>query len=102
MTFNLCTPGPWTARRADNGLHCLHDAKGHHFANVRNVRSPDGAQADADARLIAAAPDMLAALEEAEPFLRSGDVDTRGGMIELSRIANKFASIIAKAKGGDA
>ncbi len=41
-------------------------------------------------RAIAAEGRMREALTEAEPFLRSGDVDSRGGKIELSRLATKF------------
>ncbi len=46
-----------------------------------------------------AAPAMLTALKSAEPFIRSGDVDSRGGKIELSRLANIMAAAIAAAEG---
>lgn len=62
------TPGPWTARETDNHMHTLHDARGHHFCNLRNMRRDTSAD---DARLIAAAPDLLRALQtiaDSEPF----------------------------------
>lgn len=48
------------------------------------------------ARLIAAAPRMYAVMSDAAAFMRSGDVDTRGGKSELSRLAAKFHALIAE------
>jgi hypothetical protein len=52
-------------------------------------------------RRLAASSEMFEALEEATPFLRSGDPTTRGGMIELSRLSAKFEAALAKARGED-
>lgn len=55
------TPGPWeaTAPSAANGWWIVSAAHG-------EVGSGDGGYEEADARLIAAAPDMLAALQVVE------------------------------------
>jgi hypothetical protein len=76
------TPGPWKHVRdswivADSAVVCV----------FQSVTEP------ADARLIAAAPDMLAALKEAEPFLRRF-----GTSDEATAVANVCAAI-AKATG---
>lgn len=60
------TPGPWATKEVnDKGAHVLWvmpiKANGHYVAEV-GVNSPD---AQANARLIAAAPDLLEALEHA-------------------------------------
>lgn len=52
------------------------------------------------ASLISAAPDMYATLKAAEALMRSGDTDSRGGKIELARLASAFRAAIAKAEGG--
>lgn len=89
MTNATHTPGPWVlslnsvkalgwmigSPSADNG-------PGTHIGNVYNV---------ADARLIAAAPDLLAALESAEDVLAETDM-------HLSTL-HKVRAAIAKAKG---
>ena len=61
------TPGPWTA----DSLNCVWrggpDINGVLVANCNNSKMPTAAhpeQATANARLIAAAPDLLAALQE--------------------------------------
>lgn len=58
------TPGPWAVNLSDNGIHALHDSEGKHFANLRNVCGASALVRDADAMLIAAAPDLLAALRD--------------------------------------
>lgn len=60
------TPGPWTIQPGHNGidaLDTLHDCTGRHFANLRSVRS-DSITIAGDRALIAAAPALLAALED--------------------------------------
>ena len=44
------TPGPWLLSFADNGIACIHDAHGKHFANFRDLR--DGARGFDAARAV--------------------------------------------------
>mgnify|MGYP001025601461 CR=1 FL=1 len=43
---------------------------------------------------------ILQALSGAAPFMRSGDGGTRGGRIEMNRLASIMEAAIAKAEGG--
>lgn len=95
------TPGPWVASEwfdRDHEGEC--QAQGWHFGTPDGFRLPlcsntaaDLSEAEANARLIAAAPDLLAALER---LLASGDVRDAGeaGALKQARAA------IAKATGG--
>lgn len=72
------TPGPWAiASGHDARVHSIDDARGHAIGELvyADARKP------ADARLIAAAPDLLAALEEliAEWDAEHADEDHRTG-----------------------
>ena len=77
------TPGPWTYNRntVSNEWRIIPTADG--YASV------GACWAEANARLIAAAPDMLAALVEMRDHFMTGD--------ECRELA---AAIIARAKGG--
>ena len=58
------TPGPWMADRADNGATAIilaNDPEGHAF-NMAYLRY-EYPERDANARLMAAAPDLLVALK---------------------------------------
>jgi hypothetical protein len=83
------TPGPWTAHETENHMHTLHDARGHHFCNLRNMRRDTSAD---DARLIAAAPDLLHVLQAVE-----GDSIAMRGFSEQFRATIRTA--ISKATG---
>lgn len=81
------TPGPWNI--AGEGI-------GTPFASVATVHWAGGQQ-QANKHLIAAAPDMLAALDEAEGFIMCfEDDDTQEGIAELLRA---IRAAIAKATG---
>lgn len=60
------------------------------------VQTPAGAALEAVTRQ---RDELLAALKELAPFLRNGDVSTRGGRIELDRLASLAESAIAKTEG---
>lgn len=95
----MSTPGPWFAHDASNLL--THDESGplyrigpDEYTSVAEVRpgSEDDdlpAQTEANARLIAAAPDLLEALEQCVEKLWTTDKET----VEKARAA------IAKARG---
>lgn len=101
------TPGPWTIR--DGGFI---DGKGFFcLATVRAAHVPNEPEAIANARLIAAAPDMLAVLKvvlacpQATTALarigtgtRTG-VDYFGGEVWTSNAFEDLCAAIAKAEG---
>lgn len=85
------TPGPWHVETDNEGRNVdIQDAKGR------------GVLTKANARLIAAAPDLLAALERAEVMLRKsaerGIYDGEGVNLELES-ADEARAAIARAKG---
>ncbi len=59
------TPGPWTVALGVSPVDTVWDAEGEHkIASFISAPSRDWQEQDANARLIAAAPDLLAALAE--------------------------------------
>lgn len=81
------TPGPWNFRTAANG-DCGISADGtvvfvEAFAEIRHSGENAREEAKANARLIAAAPELLQALKYARRFLRGidHDVDYVDGVI---------------------
>ena len=87
------TPGPWAYRPSNNGhfIAGIGENSGY-LAEVRQCRSKQDIRADA--RLIAAAPEMLEALKE---IIAAADGDGR------NRLDASFATAraaIAKAEGG--
>lgn len=85
------TPGPWTIGALESGQAAVDGANGE---EVTGFISP------ADAALIAAAPDMLAALEESAAILRLLDpLDSPGGSEKLSAAIANAAAALALAKG---
>ena len=83
------TPGPWYASSYDGWEwegHCIRDAHGQIIAKLAlNVPG------DANARLIAAAPELLAALE--------GLMHLHGGVIGTTKVIATAKAAIAKARG---
>ena len=91
------TPGPWTAepyRVGDSAYKIVYDADGHWLAEVFDVpNAPDTAAADA--RLIAAAPELLEALRNLV-----GLAEMRGSLHEYRAALDEARAAIAKATGG--
>lgn len=95
------TPGPWKAKQLQNGdWVVLREDRSKPGLRTRRV-DDRGAFAESDARLIAAAPDLLAALEDLaeryqafREFWAKDDIDKRSSpSIDRARAA------IANAKG---
>ena len=94
------TPGPWNS--ANRGDFCLvtgtraedPEPEGRTIAEIRNTDT----EAEDDARLIAAAPDLLEALEAIahKPLTDDPEASLETCLLEIERIAS---TAIAKAKG---
>lgn len=94
MTKEQYTPGPWFYDGQNScGAHIIRVAAGE-IAEVFGCDNDDQ-QATANAHLIAASPEMLAALEFVRPFLASN----LGQAINASELAD-INRIITKARGG--
>lgn len=94
------TPGPWTTRLAkdasgDVGILARACCVAECFSDIRRVNEQAYAERDANARLIAAAPDLLAAAKHAEKILAMVNPNEGypGGPLQQLRAA------IAKAEG---
>jgi hypothetical protein len=114
MKMHTHTQGPWQiqfwndssrpSRRDTPVITTGKDAIGELF----NLWDEDGEDREAErlanARLIAAAPDLLAALESLAIGLSPASVDMqRENLADLCRVCREIAeSAISKAKGGDA
>jgi hypothetical protein len=69
------TPGPWTPHKdASPRIHWVEADNRHQFTIIRHLG--DAGEAAANAQLIAAAPDMLAALQSALDSLHEGATKT--------------------------
>lgn len=100
------TPGPWCISEAENSFEIIQDCwsdDGDHLGEVV-VRAPEidpengGILNKADAILIAAAPELLEALQTAQMAL-AGFVD-RSGIVQNA--LDKASAAIAKVEGGAA
>lgn len=100
MTQVPHTRGPWTVRETAFGDWSVDNADG---VNVTLIANADP-RCEGDARLIAAAPEMLAVLESVYVDLVDYSKRLEGaystGAIALSSCADQVAQVIAKAKGG--
>lgn len=99
------TPGPWKADRIGKELY-ISPVNGGFVADMqRDECANDEARAacDADAVLIAAAPDLLAALKDAEGWLNDSDVayvisHDKGEQSAYCRMMVAIHAAIAKAQ----
>tara|TARA_Y100000004_G_C8821220_1_gene372008 strand:+ start:365 stop:670 length:306 start_codon:yes stop_codon:yes gene_type:complete len=101
MNKHKHTPGPWTenaceVQAPDGTSICEIFSR----PNDSGINYPYSPEADANSRLICAAPDLLAALESAVEWLQTGKIDGVG-FDEQSIIADTCEAI-AKAKGATA
>lgn len=93
------TPGPWKA--TETGGIFSPEPHSSHVASVNQY--PNGAESDANARLIAAAPELLAALKSCADFMQAWANNPKHvtqNRINAFNEQAKFArDAIAKAKG---
>ena len=94
MNMTAHTPGPWRAEPRDSGGLSIM-AKSDVVAQT-NRYGPTLPCVEANARLIAAAPDLLAALKECEAYFRPMAED--GQYLAQQRI-DRIRAAIAKAEG---
>jgi hypothetical protein len=96
------TPGPWRAQPLEGPGHwqiinesCLQLAMARHWPNGQGLNIPEcREETDANARLMASAPELLAALERFAKWYG------QNSMPELQGVACDAFQAIAKAKGG--
>lgn len=100
MTSSEHTPGPYTWYETDEGLCRVFPVAGGLIVAECSVRNPFCAEQRANARLFAAAPDLLAALQAiADHDFNNCDGITPADCMENMRETARAA--IAKAKGTD-
>lgn len=93
------TPGPWHRNiRAGGKYTTVFAGRNQHVASVHQQKDPDEVEANID--LIAAAPDLLAALQDAlDNCIWRADCPTPISSEEAQRLYDKARAAIAKAKG---
>lgn len=87
--MNKHTPGPWNIDNHPDQIWITDSDNNSAICKVMHMRS----EAEANARLIAAAPDLLEALDQIQRRIAAGDLD-EWSLQSLERIA---ADAIAKA-----
>ena len=89
------TPGPWSVSRSDNGIACIHDADGRHFANWRDLRNEnDQANADRIAACVNACDGI------ADPVAALAAVEAAGFVVSLE-VRSSQKSQLRLARGID-
>jgi len=91
------TPGPWTidgSVRTSINAGTKHIALANFYNSVEPEFNVSGEEHEANARLIAAAPELLAALDELVDALTAGYVPQQDG-----RMLKEARALIAKAEG---
>lgn len=104
MTKAKNTPGPWIVKQTSSGNPFVYEgATGKTVAGVALVKKDcDREESEANARLIAAAPELLAALERTADVLEY--YNENKGPTRDSALCDLFAiarAAIAKARGTD-
>jgi hypothetical protein len=100
------TPGPWTDQSIDHSQWGVYDARGRVVAQAQQIKPlPEDlkqVERTANARLIAAAPELLEALEEAENALADyvQTIEKTGASLNYGRaVLLRARAAIAKAEG---
>lgn len=102
MSEKKHTPGPWSASCAEQGW-VVEDANGNLIANIGQDDIESGDNCSEDARLIAAAPELLEALQYALPYLEAFIPHPRNGVnadcsVDVNCV-DRARAAIAKATG---
>jgi len=97
MNTTQHTPGPWVYDSFGHTSFAFNDNREDYSARIEWAPDMSDEEVDANARLIASAPDLLVALEQAIPHLEKV-AGLSGGDGVLTLAAARAA--IAKAKGG--
>jgi hypothetical protein len=97
------TPGPWETRQLTSSTRVysteFNNAEICSIQRSRFASGPTTARREADARLIAAAPEMLAALKEIEwMFDGQEDINNNGGPNDAMKALAAARRAIAKAE----
>lgn len=88
------TPGPWTATKGFTRIERVVATDGKSVASTGNTPSRTSEEREANARLIAAAPDLLSAADAVVRFDHKN-----GGPSEWNELMRNLESAIAKAEG---
>jgi hypothetical protein len=94
------TPGPWELMHAEHGQHVEVVVNGGHIAVVFSGSFRDGSTGEANANLIAAAPDLIEACEKALNLIDGAGVLLASMSAERSRAVEALRAAVAKAEGG--
>lgn len=92
------TLGPWSVGQTIGLRKTILDAQG---ARVAKVLVDNELEGQSVASLIAAAPDLLEALETAIEFIDSGGLGTSVNAEAKATVEQYLSKALAKAKGGD-
>ena len=96
------TPGPWNAVESQPGIYWIDTREGSHaYGDIATVLEGgmDPEENAANARLIAAAPDLLAALEDAREEIAMRVLEDGGDLRSVTKACAKYDAAIAKARG---
>lgn len=91
------TPGPWGTVDDDGEFHVVQWVEGRAWTESVVATVRDGAAADANAALVAVAPEMLEALKQVERLLLYGENPRENGEGYAAHL-DAVRSIIAKAE----
>ena len=96
--MTLHTPGPWHYSTSEHGvIDVFADDGACHIATVDTENIDEIKYAKADARLIAAAPELLRALEQVRDFRVESRVNADGNEM-LDNLAEQFEALQAVAQ----
>ena len=101
------TPGPWAVRkeRVNSGFGLMvgsrDPGKRYTIAHIFKTINVSPETIEADARLIASAPDLLAALTRALPYVETAEADEAYKPGEVAKVTAMIRAAIRQAEGGE-